>query len=140
MSGIDIYDVLRQFQQDWEREERNGIYDHLGRGCGAIIIPIINRLRELEQAGYLGTLYRTDYEVEGRGSFPMDMLRYTSSWPTEEGDAISLAQTFDSLTETRLHKIRLTMKHRDPEPQLAADRWEAKFRWRVVRLVQTVKL
>ena len=30
------------------------------------------------------------------------------------------------------------MNHRDPDPQIAADRWEAKFRWKVVRIVETV--
>jgi len=42
---------------------------------------------EAEQHGYLGTLYRTDFEVEGSGEFPIDMLRYTCAWPKGETDS-----------------------------------------------------
>lgn len=138
MSSIDIYKVLAEFQGAWERLERDGIYDHLGKGCRHIIEPIVEHLREAEKSGYLGTLYRTDFEVEGVGEFPMDMLRYTSSWPTEEGDARDIENSF-AIGSTR-RKIRLSRHHRDPDPQIAADRWEAKFRWKVVRIVETVAL
>ena len=36
--------------------------------------------------------------------------------------------------------VVLSKYHRDPEPSLAADRWESKFRWRVVRVVDTVPI
>ena len=69
MSSIDIYKVLAEFQGAWERLEREGIYDHLSKSARCIIEPIVEHLREAEKSGYLGTLYRTDYEVEGEGRF-----------------------------------------------------------------------
>ena len=30
------------------------------------------------------------FEVQGRGEFPLDMLRYDLCWPATEGDAIPL--------------------------------------------------
>ena len=71
MSSIDIYAVLEKFQRDW---------DHIDSAV-QVIDSIVAHLREAEQTGYLGTLYRTDFEVEGTGAFPIDMLRYTNAWP-----------------------------------------------------------
>lgn len=128
MSNIDIYAVLEKFKADW---------GHIMPAAANVIQDIIEHLRKAEQTGYLGTLYRTDFEVEGVGDFPIDMLRYTSSWPKDEGDAYAIADSFDGAGR---RTIALSMKHRDPEPRLAADRWEAKFRWRVVRVIETVPI
>ena len=127
MSRIDIYAVLEKFRRDW---------DHI-ESAVQIIESITEHLREAEQTGYLGTLYRTDFEVEGHGAFPIDMLRYTSAWPKGESDARAIEDSFDGGGR---RTITLTREHRDPEPRLAGDRWEAKFRWRIVRVIETVTL
>jgi hypothetical protein len=128
MSSIDIYAVLEKCKVDW---------GHVMPAAANVIQDIIEHFRKAEQTGYLGTLYRTDFEVEGIGDFPIDMLRYTSSWPKGEGDSHAIEDSFDSGGR---RTVMLSKYHRDPEPSLAADRWEAKFRWRVLRVVETVAI
>jgi hypothetical protein len=128
VSSIDIYAVLEKFKASW---------GHIIPASANVIEDITRHLREAEKSGYLGTLYRTDYVVEGAGAFPIDMLRYTSSWPKDEGDARAIEDSFDGGGR---RTITLSREHRDPEPRIAADRWEAKFRWRVVRVIETVAL
>jgi hypothetical protein len=124
--SIDIYAVLERFRRDWKD------IDSYVEAIGAIT----EHLRAAEKTGYLGTLYRTDFVVEGKGPFPIDMLRYTCAWPADETGAKAIEDLFDNNT---LHRtIVLSKYHRDPKPNLAADRWAAKFRWRVVRIVETV--
>ena len=36
------------------------------------------------------------YLVEGRGSFPIDMLRYDRAWPSTESDAGTIDRSFHS--------------------------------------------
>jgi hypothetical protein len=128
VSNIDIYKVLEKFKADW---------GYVMPAAANVIQDIIEHLRKAEQTGYLGTLYRTDFEVEGSGAFPVDMLRYTCSWPKGESDARAIEDSFDASVR---RTIALSKYHRDPEPNLAADRWEAKFRWRVVRVIETVAI
>jgi hypothetical protein len=124
---MQIATILEKFRRDW---------DHID-SAAQVIDAIIDHLRAAEQTGYLGTLYRTDFEVEGVGEFPIDMLRYTSSWPKGESDTSAIADSFDGGGR---RTIMLSKYHRDPEPNLAGDRWEAKFRWRVLRVVETVAI
>ena len=135
MSTIDIYAVLEEFQRDWE---------HIDSAV-QVIGAIVEHLRAAEQTGYLGTLYRTDYEVEGAGAFPADMLRYTCSWPKGEIDTQAIEDSYDDTVRAASPRrgprtVTLSRYHRDPEPTLAADRWASKFRWRVVRIVETVAI
>jgi hypothetical protein len=135
MSSIDIYAVLKKFQLDW---------DHIDSAV-QVIDSIAEHLREAEKQGYLGTLYRTDFEVEGAGAFPIDMLRYTSSWPKGESDAHAIEDSLDDGLRAATPRcgprtIMLSKYHRDLEPQLAADRWRAKFRWSVVHVIETVAI
>ena len=127
--SIDIYAVLDKFMKSLDIDQ-SGV---------AALESVTAYLREAEKSGYFGTLYRTDFVVEGKGFFPVDMLRYTSSWPKNETDARAIEDALSTNTEIR-RTVTLSMKHRDPEPRLAADRWEAKFRWRVVHVVETVEI
>ncbi len=130
MSGVDVFKLLEEKRQHWAQA---------GSAQGEIAIEdCINALREAESRGYLGTLYRTDFEVEGTGAFPVDMMRYTCAWPKGEGDASAIEDSHDEMPRRRT--IVLSKYHRDPEPVLAADRWEAKFRWRVARVIETVAI
>jgi len=124
---MQIIPILEKFRRDW---------DHI-ESAAQVVDAIIEHLRSIEQTGYLGTLYRTDFEVEGAGAFPVDMLRYTCAWPKGENDARAIEDSFDSSVK---HTVALSRYHRDPEPQLAADRWKAKFRWQVVRVLETVAI
>ncbi len=137
MSSINIYTVLEKFRSDPDPDRLNWTLQ--------LIDGIAAYLREAEKSGYLGTLYRTDFEVKGADALPIDMLRYTSAWPKGETDAQAIEDSLDSdvrATSPRRgpRTITLSKYHRDPEPQLAADRWEAKFRWRVVRVIETVAI
>lgn len=122
--SIDILGVLQNHLRRYSHRD--------GRSARAAIEEVIKQLEELIEIDYLGDLYRTDYEVEGMGPFPSDMLRYTQSWPAREEDSVVILGL-------RTRCVRLTKYHRDPEPVLSGDRWESKFRWRVVRVIETVK-
>jgi len=97
---------------------------------------------EASRKGYVGDLYRTDYTVTGRGAFPMDMLRYAVSWPHDESDASNITYSQDDDNDTETYVIRLSKYHRDAMPQLCDERWEQKFRWKVLRnnTIETVKI
>ncbi len=86
-----------------------------------------------QRDGYVGDLYRTDYTVTGRGPFPLDMLRYTQSWPKDETDARAIEESLQDATHDDQFTIRLTKTHRDAIPVLSDERWESKFRWKVLR-------
>lgn len=128
MSNIDIYAVLEKFKASWAQ---------IIPASAHAIEDIIKHLREAEQTGYLGTLYRTDFEVEGSGAFPIDMLRYTCAWPKGESDTRAIEDSFDGAGR---RTVALTKYHRDPEPHLAGDRWKSKFRWNVLRVIETVAI
>ena len=95
------------------------------------------RLKQAINSDYLGELFRTTYTVTGKGPFPIDMLRYTWSWPDGESDAHTIAESFDDYRDPRVRERDITVKlckyHRDPTPSLNEDRWLAKFRWIVVQ-------
>lgn len=127
MSSLDIYAVLEKFRRDW---------DHIDSAV-QVIECITDHLHVAEKTGYLGTLYRTDFEVEGTGAFPIDMLRYTCAWPKGETDTHAIEDSFDG---SGRRTIALSRYHRDPVPNLAGDRWASKFRWQVVRVIETVAI
>ncbi len=91
------------------------------------------RVEQAEREGYVGDLFRTDYTVSGRGPFPIDMLRYAVSWPADEADARAIEESLEQADNTDPFVIRLTKYHRDATPQLCDDRWESKFKWKVLR-------
>jgi hypothetical protein len=74
--------------------------------------------------------------VEGRGPFPLDMLRYDRCYPRSEADA-NRAQDEERVTERR----RIELTHREPGspdgrgrhwmPEIG--RWES-FGWPVISL------
>lgn len=120
-----------------ELEKLAALYASNPPTAGATLIhACIHKLKALIEIEYVGDLYRTDYEVEGEGRFPLDMLRYACSWPAREQDEPQLMGGYDA--DHRC--VRLSTWHRDPEPRIAADRWERKFRWRVIRIIETVPL
>jgi hypothetical protein len=63
-----------------------------------------------------------EFEVEGNGVFPVDMLRYDTCWPASERDSYLL------LGE---HHRRVKLVYRDEGPGPTPKRWES-FGWRVV--------
>ena len=81
--------------------------------------------------------YLVEYEVEGRVSFPFDMLRYDCSWPHQEKDSSKIERSLEPFArrETREagESFRVTLRRlawqSDWNPTAA--RWES-FLWRVV--------
>lgn len=70
-------------------------------------------------------LKQTSFKVEGRGPFPIDMLRYDSAWPATGADA-SIIENLNHVRERRtvtLNSIGIGA------PTIA--RWNS-FLWRVV--------
>ena len=86
-----------------------------------------------ERDGYVGDLFRTRYTVTGRGAFPLDMLRYSTSWPNDEQDARIIEESIEHGGGNDQFTVRLCKYHRDRNPNLCEDRWESKFRWKVLR-------
>lgn len=81
----------------------------------------------------LPKLYRKyEFTVTGSGSFPFDMLRYDSCYPTSGLDVTSM--TFDpdvydgGMSRSRERNVRLRSER---EPTVA--RWES-FGWRVEKI------
>ena len=79
----------------------------------------------------MNKFYATVTVPKGR-SFPIDMLRYDSCWPIEEGHALAIEECFDDLygfmEETQIHLC----KWHDEDPAnwqnvWAIDRWRSKF-------------
>ena len=72
------------------------------------------------------------YVVEGTGSFPLDMLRYDSSYPSSSEAVTAMDEPVPTVSpEGRLvRKPRQVTLRSDREPTVG--RWES-FGWRVVR-------
>jgi hypothetical protein len=124
---INIYEMLAMVRMSWEHLET----------ASHVLDDFETRLRDAERGDYLGVLYRTDYEVSGRGMFPVDMLRYTCSWPADEASARAISE---STNNKPTYTVRLSKYHRDAVPELAESRWNSKFRWSVERQLETVWL
>lgn len=122
-------------------EEEAARWRHVEMDNGEVALRKVTKaVKEAIDSGYLGDLYRTDYQVTGHGAFPIDMLRYTVSWPTGESDAQAIEDSIEKADATDPFTITLSKYHRDPKPTLAEDRWLSKFRWKVLRIVDTVAL
>jgi hypothetical protein len=67
--------------------------------------------------------YQTIFTVEGKGRFPLDMLRYDSAVPASEGDAHRIEKQRDLRTVTL---IRTSVNKLGP----TVGRWES-FGWTV---------
>lgn len=72
------------------------------------------------------------YQVNGMGSFPIDMLRYDSAWPYQEVDAGIIAERMEHTKRTDNAPVNL----RSIQPPTAG-RWES-FMWRIVGPVEKV--
>ncbi|MFZ3481634.1 hypothetical protein [Sphingomonas sp. 3-13AW] len=69
------------------------------------------------------------YVVEGRGEFPVDMLRKDCAEPATDEDRAKIDATFESgLLPRELRRVMLQTR----EPWTADERWES-FGWRVVQ-------
>jgi hypothetical protein len=79
-----------------------------------------------------------EFTVEGRGFFPIDMLRYDACWPMTQEDVCRM--TLDGTTRGMMPADRPAVKvrmasHREP----TAARW-ASFGWKVVAQERPRKL
>jgi hypothetical protein len=85
--------------------------------------------------------WKTVFVVKGTGEFPLDMLRYTESFPKHESEARGLTMTVndDISIITTPRTVTLVKYHADRQPQLAEERW-ASFGWKVDHVVETEKL
>lgn len=67
-------------------------------------------------------MYVTTFTVSGRGSFPLDMLRYDHCWPHTGHDV-------DMLTEAGPRRVVLATAHSNKhEHRITPDRWNS-FGW-----------
>jgi len=77
--------------------------------------------------------YWFEYYVNGRGAFPIDMLRHDLCWPATGEDAAKI----DDAAKPELRVGRYTVKINSyREPRIG--RWES-FGWKVVERGQTVE-
>jgi hypothetical protein len=74
-------------------------------------------------------IYKTIFQVEGGGEFPMDMLRYDRSAPYTSADASGIAQSIEEKTGRRV----VTLIHIGDSAKWSPTfgRWES-FRWTCV--------
>lgn len=133
-----IHELIVETQNEIHAKVRNGKpEDVVGIGIR------LGTLRQLEEwlgrqlsADYLGELYRTAFDVTGKGAFPIDMLRYVSAWPYGEEDAQRIVETHEEessgFSGRKVYVVRLQKYHRDPTPSLGEERWLAKFHWQVL--------
>lgn len=77
---------------------------------------------------------RFEYEVRGRGRFPIDMLRYDGAYPTGQRDAARIESTYPRFTEDALTEPVTVMLTSTRMP--TNGRW-ASFGWRVLSVVET---
>jgi len=68
------------------------------------------------------------YVVEGKGPFPLDMLRRDGARPAGEEDRLALEAACGEPPSTKRHRITLVTRERTT----LDERWES-FGWRVVR-------
>jgi len=111
-----------------------------GDGYSDVLELLAEDLSKAMEVEYVEPLYRTDYSGTGSGPFPVDMLRYTQSWPKTEGDARAIEDSHEQAGYNDQFTVRLTKCHRDQDPGLSEDRWTSKFRWKLVGVVETVEL
>ena len=86
-------------------------------------------------------LYIQTFQVEGRGEFPIDMLRYDACYPNTEEDAglIAMSDHRPHQNQIRIVISRLVGAKNTPP---TVGRW-ASFGWRIVHdsvVVRAVKL
>ena len=72
--------------------------------------------------------YATDFEVQGSGDFPVDMLRYDRCFPTLSDSAVAIGMTRNA--PKRSVSLRSIHQYRDWKP--TTGRWQS-FGWRVTR-------
>ncbi len=77
------------------------------------------------------TVYVQNFEVEGSGDFPFDMLRYDSCYPMREGkDTANMVKRYrGERLERRVIKLQRIIFHRNEVP--TSGRWES-FGWKVI--------
>jgi hypothetical protein len=54
--------------------------------------------------------------IQGRGEFPVDMLRYDSCYPNSERDSSLITSTFDSWTKTPRERWSICVKSASENP------------------------
>jgi len=79
------------------------------------------------------SLVLVEYPVTGRGEFPLDMLRYDSSWPATQDDVAKITRTLDVMVPPGEVTVRLRRwvnerDHRRGEFVMSTARW-ASFGW-----------
>lgn len=84
-------------------------------------------------------VYKVRFTVEGRGAFPIDMLRYDASWPISELDSAVLVNPAGTRKVTLAHcdsgkapvKLPIDVRFAAARCGLTPARWES-FGWRIV--------
>lgn len=76
----------------------------------------------------IGTTYY--FEVEGAGTFPVDMLRYDGAWPRDEADSALVQQHAYSEPQGR-RVVRLASTYTGGNHHPCSDRWRS-FGWQVI--------
>jgi hypothetical protein len=77
-------------------------------------------------------MYSHTFIVQGRGAFPMDMLRYDHCYPADTGGAQLIAESWEAPrpgSQDRAVTLMATTTHKTWEPTKA--RWNS-FGWGVI--------
>ena len=90
----------------------------------------------------MAKFYRHEVIVEGRGPFPLDMLRYDRCYPQQEGDSYQLEASFHSTSarDGGPHSIRVETVRTDQRFNPFQTRRWASFGWNVVDQTHVVEV
>lgn len=80
-------------------------------------------------------MYRTRFQVRGRGRFPLDMLRYDNCFPASSDDVAKMDEEYSREERT----IELITLHKYRQEHITPARWES-FGWTVHHRTSTEKV
>jgi hypothetical protein len=69
-------------------------------------------------------MYRHTATITGRGTFPVDMLRYDSAYPATETDAHDVERTFFDMSNTP-YRIKVAKRGTSKTDTFTAGRWQS---------------
>jgi hypothetical protein len=75
--------------------------------------------------------YRHQFEVNGPGAFPLDMLRYDSCCPATTPDAAIIGESQRATILSGRRQVQLIQVNASKVPLITTARWRS-FQWEVV--------
>ncbi len=78
-------------------------------------------------------MYITRFVVEGRGHFPVDMLRYDTCWPSTQRDVSTIEYFTRDFRTEKPRRVALSSAHKLKGFKPTNERWSS-FGWVVIEI------